>query len=417
MLSDVQCRKVEAGARKMKLPDAQGLYLLVTPTGFKGWRFKYRFAGKEKLLTFGAYPEISLKRARERRDEARRLLAEGIDPAMAKKQAEAARRAKADATVQSIAEDWLEDQRPTWAPRYAQTVERALRRDIFPQLGRLPIADITRPMVIERLKAIEARGAIETAKRIRQNLSFIFDHAIGSGHMIENPAAARIALKPLVQEKRPAITQLQALRAMLFKIEGVRAHPVTKLASRFIALTAMRPGVVQEAPWTELRDLDPDDPLWIVPAARMKLRLERKKQQAFDHWVPLSRQAVELLRTLELLTGTGHYAFPKMRTGARPMSDSTLSKLYRENGFRDVHVPHGWRAAFSTIMNERAAARDIRGDREIIDMMLAHQQDGVEPIYNRSAYMQRRREIAQEWADLLLDGFPPASSILTSPRN
>ena len=208
------------------------------------------------------------------------------------------------------------------------------------------------------------------------------------------------------------ITKLDELRTMLWAVEQTRSRPVTKLASRLIALTAVRPGVVQNAPWVEFDSLDPDDPVWIIPAERMKLSQERKQDEAYDHHVPLPWQAMELLASLRILTGRGPLAFPQSRSTRIPISDSTISKAYRDAGYAGIHVPHGWRSSFSTIMNERAAARDRPEDRAVIDLMLAHRPRGTEPIYNRSAYMPRRRAIAQDWADMLLEGFPPVSSLL-----
>lgn len=416
MLTDLACKKAGATGQEYRLGDYKGLYLLVTAGGHRSWRMGYWFAKKKKRLVLGAYPEMSLQEAREARDAARRLVAQGIDPAVDKKQRQAARLVQAHATLRAVAEAWLEEQTPRWNGKHAKNVREALERDIFPQLGSVPIGEVTKAMVVQRLKAIEQRGAIETAKRHRQRIEEIYAFAEASGYDVANPARVRSSLKPLVRRRWPAITTIEDLRQMLWTVEKAPAHPVTKLASRFIALTAVRPGVVQTLPWDELPDLDDPDPLWVVPADRMKLSVERKRDAAFDHVVPLARQSVELLRSLRILTGRGPLAFPSSLSMRRPISDSTVSKLYRDNGYRDRHVPHGWRSSFSTIMNERAMAAERAGDRTVIDMMLGHQQDGVEPIYNRSAYLPRRRELAQEWANLLLEGLPPASALLTGAR-
>lgn len=416
MLTDLACRKATATGSEYRLADASGLYLLVTKAGHRSWRMGYWFAKRKKRLVLGSYPEMSLQQARDARDAARRLVAQGIDPAVDKKQKTAARLVQSNATLRVIAEAWLEEQTPRWNGKHAKNVREALERDILPHLGSVPIGAITKAMVAQRLKAIEARGAVETAKRHRQRLEEIYAYAEASGYEVANPALVNASLKPLVRRRWPAITDIEQLRRMLWTVEKAPAHPVTKLASRFLALTAARPGVVQTLPWDELPDLDAADPLWTVPADRMKLSVERKKQEAFDHVVPLARQSVELLRALRVMTGHGPLAFPSSLSMRRAMSDSTLSKLYRDNGFRGRHVPHGWRSSFSTIMNERAMAAERPGDRVIIDMMLGHVQAGVEPIYNRSAYLPRRRELAQEWADLLLDGLPPASTLLTGAR-
>ncbi|SEI67702.1 protein of unknown function [Sphingobium sp. AP50] len=412
MLTDTQCRKAKAADKPLKLFDGRGLFLHVAVSGVKSWRLKYRFADKEKLLTLGRYPESSLAQARESCIEARRLLEQGIDPGIEKKQKAAALKADAAATFQVMALQWHGEMAPTWSGHYAKTVMNALKRDLFPEFGALPIGAITRPMVLQRLKAIEGRGAIETAKRARQQLADIFEYAIGEGHNIENPAAGKFSLKPLIQKEMPALTTIAALRSMLWTVEQSRARPVTKLASRMIALTAVRPGVVQSLPWIELDNLDRENPVWIIPATRMKLSQERKQEEAYDHYVPLATQTMELLASLRILTGRGPLAFPQSRSTRKPMSDATISKMYRDCGFTGQHVPHGWRSSFSTIMNELASHRDRPEDRAIIDLMLAHRPRGTESIYNRAVYMPRRRAIAQEWADMLLEGFPPVSSLL-----
>lgn len=416
MLSDTACRKAAATGETYRLTDGLGLYLHVTPAGHKSWRMGYWFAKVKKRLVLGSYPQMSLAEAREARDEARRFVAAGTDPAVVKKQRAAAHLVSSAATFKLIADGWLNEQRPRWNGKHAKNVTEALQRDIYPVIGALPIGEVTKPIVVQMLRKIEARGAAETAKRHRQRIEEIFAYADALGYEVKNPADVGKALKPLARGRWPALTEIGQLRQMLMAVESVPSHPVTKLASRFIALTSVRPGVAQTVAWSELPGEDEVDPIWIIPAERMKLSKDRKEQDAFDHHVPLSRQAVEVLAALRVLTGHGTFAFPSSLTMRRPISDSTVSKLYREAGYQGVHVPHGWRAAFSTVMNELAMKFDRPGDRVVIDLMLAHQQKGVEPIYNRSLYMARRREIAQEWADLLMKGLPAASALLTLPR-
>lgn len=416
MLSDTACRKAIARSEPYRLADSSGLYLYVTVSGHRSWRLGYRFAGVKKRVVLGSYPEMTLVEAREARDEARRLVVKGIDPAIEKKQRAAARKLDSAATFRAIGDEWLAEQRPRWSGKHAQDVQRALERDLYPSLGHIPVSQITKVMVVQRLKAIEKSGSIETAKRHRQRIEAIFAYAQALGHDIANPADVGRSLRPLIKGKRPALTDLQAARRLLLEVEALPAHPVTKLASRFIALTSVRPGVAQLLPWAELPADGAEDPEWVIPAARMKLSVERKQMHAFDHVVPLARQTMELIKTLRLLTGQTPYAFPSTISTRRPISDSTISKLYRDAGYAGRHVPHGWRSSFSTIMNERAMAAGAPGDKIVIDLMLAHVQEGVEPIYNRAAYMARRRELAQEWADLLLDGLPAPADLLALPR-
>ncbi|WP_076071773.1 tyrosine-type recombinase/integrase [Sphingomonas montana] len=424
MLTDVQARKAKATDKDQKLSDAGGLYLFVTRTGFKSWRMKYRYGGKEKRLTFGPYPEVSLAEARDRRDAARRLLRDDRDPSIEKMKARATSATAAATTFEMKAREWHTAQRPRWSPDYADLVLRALERDIFPDLGRMPIGEIDGPLVLAQLRKIERRGSIETAKRIRQHVSAVFVYAMAEGTAASDPSASLgKALQPLAKKgKQPAFVDIKKARQLLVDTEASSAGPVTKLASRLLALTAARPGILRSAPWPEFEGIDWDKPdapspgaLWRVPAARMKLEMDRKTDAVFEHIIPLSPQAVDVLHALRRLTGRIALLFPSTRSTIRPMSENTIGYLYNRIGYRGRHVPHGWRACFSTIMNERVGD-DVRvGDRAVIDLMLAHVPQGLsgsEAAYNRSQHMARRRQLADEWANLLMDGMAPANDLL-----
>lgn len=417
MLTDQRCRAAKARDKPYKLADSMGLHLYVSTTGHRSWRMKYRFGGKERRLVFGAYPEVSLKEARDLRDEARRLLRRGEDPGAARKAATAA--SGSAVTLETIARQWHANQSTLWTKKHAAAVLDSLVDEVFPTLGSKPIGAITPPQIRELLEKIQARGAVETAHRIRGRLSAIHDMAIAAGLADSDPAAAvGKALKPIRKGRQPALLKLEQARDFLEAVEALPAHPLTKLASRLIALTAVRPGVVRFTPRiAEFEELDGEAPLWRIPPERMKLPLEEKEDESFEFLVPLSRQAVDVIVTAQQLVGRGPYLFPNTRHAHRPMSENAVSFLYKRLAdYRRKHVPHGWRSSFSTIMNERAVELERPGDRPIIDLMLAHKPGGVEAIYNRAAYMPRRRQLAQEWADLLLEGFPPASSLLDGPR-
>jgi len=416
MLTDLACRKATAKDKDYRLADEKGMYLLVMTSGHRSWRLGYWHDGKKKRLVLGAYPDMSLQDAREARDEARRLIARGTDPAVARKQSKAQRRIDAAATFKAIGDTFLEDRKPGWSDSYWASVEGIFRLHIYPHWGSLMLAEITKPMVAQRLKAIERLGLRETTHRARKKIEEVFDFAEALGYELVNPGNVKAALKPKSARRWPAVTELEAVRDMLRKVEAAPAHPLTKFCSRLLALTAMRPGVVQLLPWREIDAIDPAEQIWLIPAERMKLTKERKELEQFDHLVPLARQAIELLECVRTVSGRGAYVFPSIKTRRQPISDSTVSKLYRDNGYQGLHVPHGWRSSFSTIMNERAMQAKNPGDRVVIDLMLAHQQDGVEPIYNRAAYMDRRRELAQEWADLLLEDMPAPAELLHMPR-
>jgi len=414
MLTDAQCRTAQPGPKRKKLSDGQGLYLIIQPSGAKSWAWKYRIGGREKKLGLGSYPLFSLKQARDLRDEARRKLAEGIDPGAEKQQRK--RRAAIGETFEEIARSWHAMKKKALTPRYGEQVLDRLVANIFPQFGSMPIGDVKPPDVLAALRRIEKRGSLTMAREVRGHVSDVFRWAISSGLAEQDPAGLiGKALAPATSNHRPAALKIDQARKFLAAIETVKlAHWSTRLASRLLALTAARPGMVRLAERREFEELEGNEPIWRVPAAKMKNSLARKADANYDFIVPLSRQSVELVKVAIAAGGASPWLFPA--ENGKPMSDSTLSKVYRDAGLTGQHVPHGWRASFSTIMNERAAAEDRPGDRIVIDLMLAHVQSGVEMAYNRAAYMGRRREIAQEWADLLLQGAPPADSFRTGKR-
>ncbi len=425
VLNDTRIRKAAPAEKDYKLADEKGLYLLVRPAGGKLWRLKYRIAGKEKLLALGSYPDVSLAAARELRDEARKKIAAGIDPMQEKRRAAQAEKAKVAHTFESVAREWHGLNKDRWVPVHQYDVIHSLERDIFPKLGPRPIADITASDILDVLRKVERRGAIETAKRLRQRISGVFVLAISQHLTKDNPAAMlEHALLPKKKaKKQPAVVDLAELRKLLTVTEASGAYPVTLLASRFLALTAQRPGTVRRAEWADMKGIEWDsnepapDAIWHIPADQMKLSAERKEEAEFDHIVPLAPKAVEVLRAARVLSGRGALVFPGQRHAHIPLSENGIGFLYNRAGWHRRHVPHGWRAAFSTIMNERAKAAGIADDRAVIDLMLAHTPENkVESAYNRAQFMPRRRAIAIEWADLLMDGLPPAADLLPGRR-
>lgn len=411
LLTERQCQTARPGDREARLFDGGGLYLAVLPSGTKSWRMKYRIAGREKKLNLGSYPLLSLKQAREQRDQAKRDILQGIDPAAVKKAAQAA--ARLGETFEQIARSWHAQKKRSLTPRYAEHILSRLEANVFPFFGRMPIGEVNPPIVLEAIRRIEARGANTMAHEVRGHISDVFVWAIAQGLAETDPAAIiRKALAPAGGGRRPALLKVEQCRELIRAIDGVKkASTSTKLASRLLALTAVRPGVLRLAERHEFEGLDSELPLWRIPAAKMKLSKHRKTDAAFDFVVPLSRQAVATVKAAMKASRDQKLLFPgdKIR---KPISDSTLSQLYLDAGFRDRHVPHGWRASFSTIMNERAAEEGREGDRAIIDLMLAHVKGDVEAAYNRASYMPRRREIAQTWADLLFEGLRPPETLI-----
>lgn len=417
MLTDAKVRAAKPRAKPYKLTDASRLYLLVTPSGGKLWRWNYDYGGKQKSMAFGAYPLVSLADARTRRDEAYTTLCEGHDPTVVKKLRIEANIAAARQTFERVAREWHENAKAQWATIHANDIIRSLERDVFPAIGALPIAQITPPLVLGVLREIEARGSIETAKRIRQRISAVFVYAIAQGIATADPAEKLgVVLKPLRKGRQPAITELVPLRKMIITAEEDYARPITRLALRLLALTAVRPSELRGARWDEFEDLNGKEPLWRIPSARMKGDLERKEEADGDHLVPLTPQAVAVLRVLWPLTGSGELLFPSNRHTHRPMSENAIGYLLNRAGYHGHHVPHGFRAAFSTIMNEWAERHGKEHDRKVIDLMLAHiPKEKVEGAYNRAAYMPRRRELAQVWADMLSDGLPDPGVLIERP--
>lgn len=417
MLTDAKVRAARPRPKPYKLADTNRLFLLVTPSGGKLWRWSYTFDGKQKGMAFGAYPLVTLADARASRDEAYTTLCDGRDPSIAKKLRVGANLEAQRQTFERVAREWHANAKDQWAAVHASDVFRSLERDVFPLIGEFPIASLTPPHVLGVLRAIEQRGAIETARRVRQRISAVFIYAIAQGIALQDPAEKLGAvLKPLRKGRQPAITSLEPLRKMITDAEGDYARPITRLALRLLAITAVRPSELRGARWVEFEDLDGQEPLWRIPAARMKGDLDRKDEVDGDHLVPLPQQAVLVLRALWPLTAGGAFVFPSSRHAHKPMSENAIGYLLNRAGYHGRHVPHGFRAAFSTIMNEWAEREGKSHDRKVIDLMLAHvPKERVESAYNRAAYLPRRRELAAVWAEMLTLGLPDPIALLAAP--
>lgn len=413
MLTDAEIKRTKRREKAFKLSDGGGLHLFITPTGGKLWRFRYEFSGKEKVLSIGPYSAISLADARKARDAAKESLREGKDPGTVKKLKKLTGEVQTGQTFETIAREWFEVQKSQWVARHASDVIGSLEDEVFPHIGGAPIRAIGVPEVMGLLRLIEARKAMETARRVRQRISAVFVYGIATGRAEGDPAAiVKGAMAPMKKGRQPAITDLAKARQMLRDAESKEGHPVTKLALRLLALTAVRPGTMIQTPWVEWECLGEDAPIWQVPAERMKLRLHQKDDEARDHLVPMPKQALEAIRALYEMTGKGPLAFPNTRHAHKPMSENAIGYLLNRAGYNGRHVPHGWRATFSTVMNELYPA-----DRPVIDRMLAHvPKDRVEGAYNRALYLPRRIELAQIWADLILEGSLTIAEVLVVPR-
>lgn len=386
MLTDIAVRNAKASDKPYKLSDERGLYLHVMPNGGRYWRMNYRHVGKQKTLALGIYPDVTLKDARERRDAARRLLADGVDPGAAKAAQKASNVAAAANSFEAIAREWFARVGVAWVPSHADKILRRLERDVFPWIGKKPIAEIKAPEVLQTVRRIESRGAVETAHRALQNIGQIFRYATATGRTDGDPTGAlRGALKPYRSEHFAAVTETPGVGALVQAIDGYQGGLITKCALRLAPLVFVRPGELRHAQWVDM-DLE---------AAEWRFVVSKTKT---EHIVPLSRQAVEILGELQPVTGGGRYLFPSVRTKDRPMSENTVNAALKRLGYgSDEMTGHGFRAMARTVLDEVLGFRP-----DFIEHQLAHAvRDPLGRAYNRTTHLKERREMMQVWADYL----------------
>ena len=384
-LTVTQIRNAKPGNKPQRLFDGGGLYLEVMPTGSRYWRMKYRHAGKEKRLALGVFPAVPLAEARSKRDAARVLLREGRDPSAERKSDKQRATLDAGNTFTAVAADWLGKQKAKLAPITYGKAEWHL--SMASAIATLPIASITAPDVLAVLRVIEGRGAHDTAHRVKQRIGQVFRYAIATGRAERDPSAdLRGALSPVVSTSRAALTEPADVADLLRTIHAYQGQPVTRAALKLAPLLFVRPGNLRAMEWAEL---DLDGGQWRIPAGKMKVREA--------HTVPLSTQAIAILRELHTLTGKGRYVFPSIRTGDRPMSENTVNAALRRMGYdKDTMTGHGFRALASTRLNEMGWAPDV------IERQLAHaERNKVRAVYNRASYMAERGKMMQAWADYL----------------
>lgn len=395
-LTDTGVKNAKPGPKPVKKFDGEGLFLLIQTSGAKLWRLKYRVDGKEKLISLGTYPEVTLKEARERRDEARKLLAKGSDPSAARQAVKSSRSSQNDGTFESVAREWHQTVHAvkTSEGHAARTLIR-LEQDAFPYIGALPLGEVTPPMLLEVLRRVEGRGAIETAHRVKQACGQVFRYGIATGRCERDPSAdLKDALQPVIVKHHAAITEPKAAGGLLRAIHDYQGHPVTRAALKLAPLVFLRPGELRHAQWAEI---DLDAALWTIPASRMK-RTKQQKVSGAPHLVPLAAQAVAILKDLKPLTGHGQYVFPSPRTATRPMSENGVLSALRRMGFEKEEASgHGFRAMARTLLAERLGVDD-----NIIEAQLAHAvKDSLGRAYNRTEFVEQRRQMMQTWADYL----------------
>jgi integrase len=397
-LNDTQIKNAKRRTQPYKLADEKGLTLLVQPNGAKWWRFRYRIDGKEKMLSLGVYPDVSLKKARERRDVAREAVADSRDPSK-ERQTEKAAIAN---TFEGVAREWFTKHSKNWAKSHSVKLIGRLEKDIFPWLGSSPIAKITAPELLSVLRRIEGRGAIESAHRAHQNCGAIFRYAIATGRAERDPSSdLRGAIPPAQGEHHPSITEPVKIGGLLRSIDGYDGSAVVRGALRLAPLVFVRPGELRQAEWAEF---NLDEAEWRIPAERMKMRVL--------HLVPLSRQAIEILRDLHVVTGKGRYVFPGARSAARPLSDNALNAALRRMGYEQgTMTAHGFRSMASTLLNEQGWNGDA------IERQLAHgERDAIRAAYNYAEHLPERREMMQAWADHL-DGLRAGNNVVPIRRS
>jgi len=400
-LTDPKVRNAKPKEKAYKLTDEKGLFLLVNKSGSKYWRMDYRFSGKRKTLALGVYPEVGLKAARLGRDDARKLIAHDIDPADIKKSQKRAKRAIVENGFESVAREWIAKFSPKWTAEHKERITRRFELNIFPWVGEKDISEVTAPELLTVLQRIENRGALDTAHRTHQNCGQVFRYAIATGKAIIDPSAAlKGALPPANQKHHPSITEPLEVGKLLRVIETYEGNFPTKCALKLAPLVFVRPGELRHAEWMEI---DFELAEWRIPAKKMKMKQK--------HIVPLSNQAVAVLKELHPLTGHGKYLFPSIRSGSRPMSENTVNGALRRLGYtKEEMTGHGFRSMASTLLNEQGWNRDA------IERQLAHSEhNSVRAAYNYAEHLPERVKMMQSWSDYL-EGLRSGADIILINR-
>ncbi|MCP5180214.1 MAG: integrase arm-type DNA-binding domain-containing protein [Pseudomonadales bacterium] len=384
-LTDAAIRTSKPREKAYKLFDGRGLYLEVAPSGGRWWRLKYRVAGKEKRLSLGVYPEVGLKEARNRCDQMRRLVADGVDPAVQRRAFKQHQMLASSSCFEQVAREWFAKFSPGWASSHSVRIIRRLERDVFPWIGTLDVGEISAPDLLAVLRRIEGRGAVETAHRALTNCSQVFRYAIATGRLERDPAAdLRGALPPMKVQNFAATTDPTRLAEILRAMDGYRGSLVVRAALKLMPLLFVRPGELRTAKWADI-DLEAAEWRYLVTKTQT------------PHIVPLCKQAVSVLKDLQPLTGRGMYVFPG-RGPDKPMSDNAvLSAMRRLDIGKDEMTGHGFRAVARTLLDE------VLGERpDFIEHQLAHAvRDPNGRAYNRTVHLEERRRMMQRWADYL----------------
>lgn len=385
MLTDAHLRNLKkAEGKPYKLADGKGLFLEVRPNGSKFWRYRYKIGGKENLYAVGEYPDMGLAEARAEREAARKLVKQGIHPSHQRRTDTLRRSIEAGSTFEAVAETWIKENAAHWSDNYRRQIDQRLKGDAFPYIGALPIASVTPAHVKDVLKRVERRGAAASAKLLRTWIGGVFRYAAGELLVDTDPTWPLRNTIRAPKTKHIQHLSAKAIPAFLQALERVQAEYATMVAAKLLWLTVVRTIELRAAEWSEF---DFDAKLWTIPAERMKMRE--------PHVVPLSEQAIELLRTLQPLTGRGRYVFPGRKDREQPLTHEAIRDVFNRAGYAGKFTPHGVRSTFSTYFNEADA------DHELIELTLAHaERNKVRGAYNHAKKLEQRRQLLQQWADL-----------------
>ena len=396
-LSDMMVQKVKPKNKPVTLFDGGGLFLLVTPSGGKLWRFKYRYNGKQKLLALGAYPEVSLADARQKREDARKLLVNNVDPSAVRK-AQKQTAIQESETFEAIAREWFQKFLHRWKETHSSRLIRSLERDVFPWIGKQPIKEINAPELLAVLRRVEIRGTLDTAHRIRTICGQIFRYAVASGYAERDPSGdLKGAIAPPQEGHMAAITEPAKVGELLRAIDGYQGSVAVQCALKLAPLVFVRPGELRTMEWTEL---DLENAQWNIPPEKMKMKE--------PHIVPLSKQALVILEAIKPLTSASRYVFPSGRSFDRPMSNNAILAALRRMGYgKDEMSGHGFRATARTILDEVLQVRT-----DFIEAQLAHRvSDPLGRSYNRTHHLNERQKMMQTWADYL-DGLKVGAKVI-----
>ncbi|WP_455871959.1 tyrosine-type recombinase/integrase [Serratia proteamaculans] len=386
LLTDIQIRRSKPQEKPYTLNDGQGLSLLINTDGSKGWRFRYRYAGKAKLMSFGTYPLITLAEAREKRGEARKQVANGIDPVAEKKAQKLAQKLSVENSFEAISREWHTNKADRWTLAYREEIMRTFEQDVFPYIGQRPIAEIKPLELLEVLRRIEKRGALEKTRKVRQRCGEVFRYAIITGRAEYNPAPDLASALAVPKKKHHPFLSAEELPYFVKDLEGYTGSIITKNAAKIVMLTGVRTQEMRFATWEEI---DFERAIWEIPAARMKMRR--------PHIVPLSTQVVELFKQLQPITGHYPYIFIGRNNRRKPISKESVNQVIELLGYKGRATGHGFRHTMSTILHEQGF------DSAWIEMQLAHvDKNGIRGTYNHAQYLEKRRDMLQWYSDIII---------------